>query len=172
MAEAATVKKEEPVRLIPAITVNRMKQAENVAPRWVFVLPSGIEPDDILPVAFWSHAAGTFKAAFERGAYDIELIVIAEDKKWRAELLVLDAGVNWAKVAFKTDEKGSRFITQLGGIHAQKVVFLPGHTVNYGGMFSKWRIVRDSDAKVLSENHVTEGDAYGWLASYAKQVAK
>jgi hypothetical protein len=171
MAEAAaTQAAEEPARLVRPITIDRMKQAENVAPRWVFVLPAGIEPDDILPVAYWSHTAAIFKAALERGAYDIELIVIAEDKSWRGELLVVDAGVNWARVVFKTIEGGKRFITKLGGLQAHKIVLLPGHTVNFGGIFAKWRVVRDADGAVLRDKCNTEGDAYAWLSDYAKTV--
>jgi len=160
---------EKAARLVPQITVDRMKQSEHNTAKFDVTVQSGVEPDDILPVAYWSHLAATFQAAKLQG--NVELTVTAEDLKWQGELIVVDAGVNWARVVFKTTEDGKRFITKLGGLQAHKIVFLPGHTVNYGGIFSKWRIVRDVDGKVLSDKHNAEGDAYSWLSSYAKSIA-
>jgi len=157
-----------PARLIAQITAERMKQSEANTARYDIVLHAGTEPDDLLPVSFWSHLAQTFQAAKLQG--DVELTVYTEDLKWKARLTVVDAGNNWARVVYDTTEDGKRLITKLGGLQAHKVVFLPGHTVNFGGVFSKWRIVRDSDGKVLSDKHNTEGDAYAWLSSYAKSI--
>jgi hypothetical protein len=169
MAEAAAKKIEE-ARLIAPITIDRIRQAEQTIVNYEVILPSGIEPDDILPVQFWSHYGARFKAAHDVGS-SVELIVTAEDKKWRARMFVIDAGVNWAKVVFETTEKGERVITRLGGLQpVHKVAFLPGHTVNYGGTFSRWRVIRDTDSKVLIDKLNTEGDAYSWLANYAKTV--
>src|SRR5882762_300069 len=179
MAETATASKnpaaaaappvtEPKARLVPQITPDRMKQREHNTAEFDVVLHAGVEPDDILPVAYWSHLAETFRAAKKHG--DVELTVTTEDLKWRGELLVIDAGVNWARVVFKTTEDGKRLITKLGGLQPQKIVILPGHTVNYAGIFDKWRVVRDADGQVLTRNHNTEGEAYAWLSDYAKSI--
>jgi len=159
----------EPARLIPQITADRMKLSEHNTASFDIILHAGTEPDDILPVAFWSHLAHTFEAAKQRG--DVILNVKTEDEKWRAQLEVVQAGQNWARVVFFTTEDGKRLITNLGGLQAQKIVFLPGHTVNYAGIFAKWRVVRESDGRVLSDKHNTEGDAYAWLSNYAKSIS-
>lgn len=161
---------EDPARLVPQITMDRVKQSEHNTARYDVILPSGVEPDDILPVAYWSHLGQMFEAGKKQG--DVEITVTAEDLKWRGELVVVDAGVNWARVVFKTTEDGKRFITKLGGLQAHKVVMLPGHTVNYAGIFSKWRVVRDADGQVLVDKRNTEGEAYAWLSDYAKSIAR
>lgn len=168
-APATAGAQQQPARLVPQITADRVKLSEHNTAQFDIVLFAGTEPDDLLPVAFWSHLAQTFEAAKRQG--DVLLNVKTEDLKWRAQLEVLDAGKNWARVVFMTTEDGKRLITKLGGFQSHKVVFLPGHTVNFGGVFAKWRIVRDADGKVLSEKHSTEGDAYAWLSDYAKSIA-
>jgi hypothetical protein len=161
--------KQDPARIVPQITPDRVKLSEHNTAQFDIVLFAGTDPDDILPVAFWSHLAQRFEDAKKQG--DVLLNVKTEDLKWRAQLEVVDAGKNWARVVFMTTEDGKRLITRLGGLQSHKVVFLPGHTVNYGGVFAKWRIVRDADGKVLSDKHNTEGDAYAWLSEYAKSIA-
>lgn len=165
----APKKEEAPARIVPQITRDRMKEVQFNRIRYEIILPSGIEPDDILPAAFWSHVAEDFLAAKLQGS-TVEIVALAEDLKWEAELRVVDAGTNWAKVVFKTTEDGKRLITKLGGLQAHKIALLAGHTVNYAGVFAKWRIVRDADGRVLSEKHNTEGDAYRWLSDYAKSI--
>jgi hypothetical protein len=169
MAEAVkTLPPDEPARLVAPLTIDRRQQAEFSRMVYTVILPAGVEPDDILPVAFWTHFGEELRLAKLQG--EVEIIATAEDLKWRGELIVVDAGANWARVCFKTTEDGKRFITKLGGLQAQKVVMLPGHTVNYSGVFSKWRVVRDADGKMLRDKFNSEGDAYSWLSDYAKSI--
>lgn len=150
-------------RLVPQMSVDRMQLAEFNTAQYTAIVHAGVEPDDLIPVAYWAHVAEMLRQ-------NMTIIATTEDMKWRGELVVLDAGRNWAKVIFKTTEDGKRFITKMGGLQAHKIVMLPGHTVNYAGIFAKWRVVRDADAQVLSDKHSTEGDAYGWLSEYAKSI--
>lgn len=165
---APAPKPDEPGRLVPQLLMDRVKQREHNTVQYDIILQAGVEPDDLLPVAYWAHLGGMFEAAKKQG--DVELTVLTEDLKWRGELVVVDAGANWARVAFKTTEDGKRFITKLGGLQRNKIVFLPGHTVNYAGVFSKWRVVRDADNQVLRDKCNTEVEAYTWLAEYAKSI--
>lgn len=155
---------EAPARLVPPMSIDRMQLSEFNTAQYTAILHAGVEPEDILPVAYWSHVA-------EMLQQNMTIVATTEDMKWRGELVVVDSGRNWARVVFKTTEDGKRFITKLGGLQPHKIVLLPGHTVNYAGIFSKWRIVRDADGRVLSDKHNTEGDAYGWLSDYAKSNA-
>ncbi|HEY1900773.1 MAG TPA: hypothetical protein VGG49_13375 [Steroidobacteraceae bacterium] len=172
--QQAAVKAEaaQPARLIAPINADRLSFAESSMCRWRLVLHAGTEPDDILPVSFWANLASSFgppeKADQVRGS---EVVVLTEDMKWTAVLIVVDYGANWAKLVFQTTAKGERLITQLGGLQRSRVVHLPGHTVNYGGVFGKWRVVRDIDGAVLRDKFSTEGEAHGWLAEYAKSIA-
>lgn len=160
---------EKEARAVPQLMMDRVKSREQNTAQYDIVLQAGVEPDDLLPVTYWSHLGETFKNAKVHG--DVELTVVTEDLKWRGELVVLDAGDNWARVVFKTSEDGKRFITKLGGLQSHKVTMLPGHTVMYAGTFGKWRVVRDADGKVLVDKRNTEGEAYAWLSDYAKSIA-
>lgn len=161
----------EPARLLQPITVDRVKDFGVSNFQFWVTLRAGTQPDDILPVAFWMHLGAKFSAAIKEGENDIEVIVRTEDLKWKARLTVIAAGDNWAKVVFETTEKGERIITPLGGVHAhERIVMLTGHTVNFSGIFEKWRVVRDADGAVLSRNHSSEMDAYRWLSEYAKSI--
>lgn len=164
-AEPKPRAKDDPARIVPQVTPERMQLAEYTTAQFTAIIHSSVEPDDLLPVAYWSHVAEMLKQ-------NMTIIATTEDMKWRAEMVVVDAGKNWAKVVFLTTEDGKRLITKLGGLQPQKIVMLPGHTVNYAGIFDKWRVVRDADGQILSRNHATEGDAYGWLAEYAKSIRK
>jgi hypothetical protein len=173
-AVVGTAKPDEPARMIPAIGRERLQleiSGHSMA-IWSLVLHAGTEPDDILPVAFWAHCAVEFAAAQKQGQDRVlEVRALTEDKKWKATLTVVDAGDNWARAIFETTEDGKRIITKLGGFQSRKIVFLPGHTVNFAGLFAKWRVVRDADAQVLRDKFNTEGDAYAWLSEYAKSIA-
>lgn len=163
---------EGPARVVRPVTEAHVREPGHNNYRFWITLHAGTEPDDIVPVMFWTHLGAKFKAALREGENDIEVIVRTEDLKWKARLTVIAAGDNWAKVVFETTEKGDRIITPLGGIHAQqKIVMLPGHTVNFSGIIEKWRVIRESDGAVLSRNHNAEIDALTWLAEYAKSVA-
>jgi hypothetical protein len=173
-APPPTIRQDEPARMIPAVGKERLQleiSGHSMA-IWSLVLHAGTEPDDILPVAFWAHCAGDFGAAMKQGQDRVlEVRVLTEDKKWKSTLTVVDAGDNWARVVFETTEDGKRIITKLGGFQARKIVFLPGHTVNYAGIFGKWRVIRDADGAMLRDKFSSEGDAYAWLSEYAKSIA-
>ena len=154
---------DEPARIVRPMTVDRMQLAEFNTAQYTAILPAGTEPDDLLPVAYWSHVAEMLRQ-------NMTIVATTEDMKWRGELVVVDSGRNWARVVFKTTEDGRRFITKLGGLQPHKIALLAGHTVNYAGIFAKWRVVRDADGQMLSEKHNTEGDAYAWLSEYAKSI--
>lgn len=152
------------------VTIARLRQVEQTRVKYELIVPAGLEPTDMIEdVAFWSHLAGRFKDCRER-CCTVDLIVVAEDESWEAEMRVIDAGSNWAKVVFKTTAEGVPLITRWGIAAPTDAAVLPGHVVEWGGVYSKYRVLRLSDRKVLRDNVNTKGEAYSWLADYAKTV--
>lgn len=158
-APAAEPARGEPKKVRPA-SAERLGLAEHKELHYHYEVEAGVEPEDLLSVAHWTHIAAQLRQFTQINAW-------AEDLRWYAEFLVIDVGANWAKVVMK---KGS--VTKIEKLDPQrKVVMLPGHTVAHGGTFAKWRVIRDADNMVLRDKFATEGDAYGWLADYAKSIA-
>ena len=148
---------------IAALSPDRLAQYESTVAEYRVYVPAGLEPKDLLTVAFWTHFGGLFQAAKKSG--EVIIHAFAEDRKWVARYWVLDAGINWAKVAMLDSCEVEP--VALGA----RIMLLPGYTVENGGIFAKWRIVRDADRKVIRDRFETEGDAYGWLADFAKSLA-
>lgn len=155
---AATAPKPEIAKKVEAIHPSRVSLAEHKEQVWHIQVPTGIDPQDMLPVAYWTHIAQQLTPFAHIHAY-------AEDGAWYAHFLVRDNGTNWAKVALLQETRLEKISPD------RRVVILPGHTVGWAGTFAKWRVVRDADNQVLRANFNTEGDAYAWLSEYAKSVA-
>lgn len=156
-------KDSKPARVIAPLDPARMKLAEFGIVNVCVYVPSGVEPEDMLSVAFWSNVATVFGLAKQKGECFIE--AFADDGRWYARFLVREAGRNWAKVSLLSQAK-------LEPVDISKrIAIVPGHTVSHGGAFAKWRVVRDTDQKVLRDKFATEGDAYAWLTEYAKGLA-
>lgn len=143
---------------IPSLHPSRLVLAEHRRNLWCVDVDIGVKPEDLVSLNYWAHISQYLKAGDRIEAQ-------AEDGTWIAELLVRDSGVNWAKVALLRKHDLGEFSPEKRG------VLLPGHTVAYAGTHVLWRVVRDVDKKVLKDKLKNEGDAYAWLASYAKQIA-
>jgi len=146
-------------RKVPELTFSRLGMGEHKRNVWHVDIPVNTEPNDLVAVAYWSNIAHRLRQ------FDI-IECWCEDSSWFAECRVLDAGHNWAKVAVMRSVKLDAFDPQ------QRFMLLPGHRVEFAGNFAKWRVIRESDAKVLRDKCLTESDAYTWLAEYAKSVTK
>lgn len=155
---AAQAPKPEIAKRVEPIHPSRVALVEHKEQAWHIQVPVGIEPDDMLAVAYWTHMAQQFTPFAHIHAY-------AEDGAWYAEFLVRDNGVNWAKVALLREVRLEKISPE------RRIVILPGHTVGWAGTFAKWRVVRDVDSQVLRSGFATEGDAYAWLSEYAKSTA-
>jgi len=145
-------------RIVPPLHPSRRFLAEHRRNVWAIDVDIGVKPEDLLSLSYWSH----FSYELKQGD---RIEASAEDGSWFAEFLVRDSGTNWAKVAMLRKHDLGAFSPEKQG------VLLPGHSVSYGGTHVLWRVIRDVDKKVLRDKLKTEGDAYGWLATYAKQVA-
>lgn len=157
-ATPAQTPKPEIAKKVEPIHPSRVALAEHKEQAWHVQVPSGIEPEDMLAVAYWTHIAQDLQPFAHIHAY-------AEDGAWYAEFLVRDNGVNWAKCALLNQVRLEKISPE------RRIVILPGHTVQWAGTFAKWRVVRDADSQVLRQNFATEGEAYAWLSEYAKSTA-
>lgn len=156
MSDPVALKRAE----IPAVHPLRMSQAEGYKRNiWHLDVDVAVQPDDMVNPAYWAHVAQMLRP-FDR------IEAHAEDGSWFAEFLVRDAGVNWAKVALLRKNELEAVSPERRG------VLLPGYAVKWAGNFAKWRIVRESDNKVLFDKIPTEGDAYTKLADFARTLSQ
>jgi hypothetical protein len=149
----ATVKK-----LAPAIHPQRMQLAEQVRNVWSVTVPNDTHKGDLQRPEFWAHLATMLRP---RDRIEVE----TEDGSYVADLLVLDAGTQYAKMAILREYR-------LDVVEPQSQSAAPaGHKVEWSGRHTKFRVVRESDSKVIKDGFATKADAYGWLASYGKALA-
>ena len=153
---------EKAPRSIPPISMDRVSQAESTIIAFRILTPPGVEPDDLLTVAYWTHFAGLLKDAQRQG--EVFVHAFSEDNRWYARYLLRAAGDNWARVQLL--EKHVLDVVD----PRMKVAILAGFSVNHGGKIAKWRVVRDADAKVIRDKFETESEAYAWLVEYSRSV--
>ena len=150
MAEAK-IESRQPV--IPT----RMQLAEQVRNIWCLTVPVGTTVQDMLNPGYWAHLARQLQPGDR-------IEVEPDDGSYFAELRVLDSGNQYAKVMALREVK-------LEAIEPSASVSVPGHTVEWSGRHTKWRVIRESDRKVLKDGLASKADGYGWLSSYAKALA-
>lgn len=143
---------------MPSLDPTRLLLAEQRRNVWHVYVPPGEHPEQLLPADRWAHLARSLKQGDRIEAE-------SEDGTWLAELLVRDSGSNWAKVhilrAYRLDTAAPE----------RRSTILAGHSVKWGGPRVKYRVIRDSDQKVLRERCTTEGEAYAWLSEYARTLS-
>jgi hypothetical protein len=145
-------------KVLPAIHPSCMQIAEQVRNLWSVTIPNKATKDDLLRSDFWAHLANMLRP---RDRIEAE----SEDGSYVADLLVLDAGTNYAKITVLREYK-------LDAVEPQSQSTTPaGHIVQWSGRHTKFRVVREVDHKVIKDGFATKADAYGWLASYGKALA-
>jgi hypothetical protein len=148
----------EEVKLLPAIHPACMQPAEQVRNLWSVTIPNKATKSDLIRSDFWAHLANMLRP---RDRIEAE----SEDGSYVADLIVLDAGTNYAKVTILREYK-------LDVVEPQSQSSMPvGHKVEWSGRHTKFRVVRESDSKVIKDGFATKADAFGWLASYGKALA-
>lgn len=141
----------------PPLHPSRMQLAEHRRQIWHIVPEHGTAFADLLSPAFWSHVSRQMKPADR-------IEVSAEDGSYFAELIVIDAGMQFAKVAVLREVK-------LETVEPAAPAVLDGHKVEWAGPHSKFRVLRTVDRKVLKDGFATRADAHAWLAGYSKSLA-
>lgn len=153
MAEKDKAEKKEQ----PALHPNRITAGEQAFVLYRAIVPSETTLDDLKRSAFWAHVAQML-----RPGYLIQ--VMPDNRSYFVELLVVDAGAQFAKVAVLREVKLE--VLQAGASPA-----FPGFSVEYAGDHERWRVIRESDRKVLKANQGSQADAFTWLTNHLKALA-
>lgn len=134
-----------------------MQLAEQWRQDFVVHVPEEHTVDDLLDSAYWAHVAA------ERALQRFDRIEArAEGGEWVAELIVVNAGRNWAqmKLIAKHDMVAS----------SGKPSVEPKHTVKLRGP-AKWCVVRIADGAVLQERLDTRQAAELAMLQYENTLA-
>lgn len=148
-------------RLVPPLNPQRMHLAEQRRNIWYIDVEEGVTAEDLTKPGYWAHRAREMRQGDRIEAR-------CEDGSWYAEFLVEEAGMNFAKVLMLPNS----LLTLTPAEPSQNQVFLPGHTIKWSGPYTKFRVVRDADKKVMRENLATRQDAINWLLDYSKTVSQ
>ena len=152
MAEKTDRKVTAPIHMLPA---------ENSRNIWRVFVANGTTPQDIVQPQFWAHLASRLQAGDR-------IEVEPEDSTWLAELRVIDSGPQYAKVQIrKPDADG---VSRFEALGSSDTGLPSGYSFSHNAS-SKWRVVRDSDQKVLKDGLATKADAVTWLMGFAKVLA-
>lgn len=120
---------------------------------WEAVVPAGTPFESVLEHAFWANVSRRMKMGDK-------IIVLPRDGAWYAELLVWDAGQNWAHVAGAMVER-PEFKTVAGVDEQFEIVTDPVDGV----------IIRRKDTRaVIKRNLPNHEDARRWLLEHQQAL--
>lgn len=150
MSEA--VKKEDNVvEFMP----HRMSVADNARNIYQVTVDPSVERKHLTDPKFWKHVAPSFQPY-------TRLEVVTDDSRFFCELLVLNAGKNWATV------KELRYV-DLGDVEAIKEL-PPDFYPKWRGPVLRWCAMRASDNEPLKEGMQTQEEAISFIKEYSKAI--
>ena len=118
-----------------------------------FVVPEAGTPfEALLNDSYWAHVSAKMKP-------QSQIEVWAEDGSYYAELLVLDAGKLYAKVATKVHIKLDAIEVKEGGLMVE------GYEVKWQGPHLKWCVLRGKDRL---KDGMDKASAIHWMQNHAK----
>jgi hypothetical protein len=140
-----------------ALLVNSLKQAQAVFNRWHVTVEADRDPNDLKDPAVWAHMASKLRP-LDRITVDWE-----DGSRWM-ELRVYDAGPNWAKVMPYDGQELEPRLTREVSIGNLKV--------GWGGLSSKYRVIRSGDNAVLKDGMATMGEAVQFAEQHIRAEAR
>lgn len=132
-------------------------QGEYARLMWVVVPESGVKMETILRPDYWSHVSKQLKPW-----HRIE--VREPGFSWVAELIVRDAGPNWAKVELIE-------ITPFDGRTAAIAPVSPDEYLIAWRASAKWSVMRATDNAIMKEGLATRDEADLWLKHHLAKLA-
>lgn len=147
--ETAKTESKREVSLMPT----RLSLAEHWRRDFCVNAEEGTLPADIVNPAYWSHVAAQLQQ-FDR------IDVREETGAWLAELIVVDAGRNYAKV-FMAKCHIFQDIDKMPAPAAK-------HRVEWKGPQRRHSVIRIADGQVLQEGFPDKSAASAWLENYEK----
>lgn len=150
-------KQDDPNYIPPKIHESRFATAEAKRNVW-FITPSeGTEFDEILAPVYWSHVARRLRPG--------DMIeVVPDENSYKAFLVVIDAGPNWAKVIL--DRKIE--LTKPSGRAAGDAS--DDFSVEWKGPHYKFSVIRKADGQVVEKGFQQRDDAHRWIATNATRM--
>lgn len=137
------------------LNTDRMHAADYVRNVFSVTAPIGVAVSDLTNPEFWTHVASKLHPTDH-------IEVIAEDGTYFAELFVISAGGNWAKVAV---------LRQINLEYSGEAVPpVEGYYVKWSSPHTKYRAHRTSDKEVLKDGFATAAQAHKWLGEYVKTL--
>lgn len=141
------------------LIVPRFKNAEFERVIYQACPEAGVTFEEVCEPAFWSHVAEKLKPSDR-------IEVLAEDGSYFAELLVVDAGRLYAKVAVL------RFVElsspDVAGIEKTLAEF----KVEFKGPTLKHVVIRLSDNQIVQDGIARKIDAEEWIREHVKALAR
>lgn len=117
--------------------------------------PAGTTVEDVLNPQYWAHVAAQFEP-FAR------VEVLEESGAWMLDLLVIQAGRNWAQVHLLAKHE-----------LAERTEAMPkaqAHLVEWKGPVRKWSVIRISDSQVLQDGFGSKAEAHAWSANHERNA--
>ena len=139
----------------PVLTEQRIGGNDYLRQDFVVTAEEGTTKDDVLQPGYWAHVAGRFQK-FDR------IEVRQETGEWTMDLIVNDAGRNWAKVHVM-------HVYDLAPASAEPPVALE-HKVEWKGPHLKFCVIRVSDGSKLQEGFPDRSAAEAWLKNHEAVV--
>jgi hypothetical protein len=122
---------------------------------WEAVPREGTPLENALRPEFWAHVARRLKPGST-------ILVYPADGAWYAELIVWDAGQNWARVSHKIQPlQRPAFMPAPGVSDDFEVRYHPSKA---------WQVVRRATNQVLKENFPNAADARNWIVDHQKAL--
>ncbi len=127
---------------------------------WVAIIEKGTTLDHVLNREFWANNAAKLRE-FDK------IIVMAEDRRLYAELIVFAVGSTWAEVRLLCPPIVVTNVIARSGV-------ADDFEVVDGGIYKGWCVRRISDGRFVKEDGTckTEDAARQWLAEYLRAMGR
>ena len=117
----------------------------------------GTTIEDMLKEGYWAHVAAKLRP------WD-KIEVRAEDGSFYAELMVRDAGRNWAKVVLLS-------LVKFEAVPDQELVIDQNFKVKWMGPHRKWAAIRMKDNMVLKDGMLDKPSVLKYIENHVKAFA-
>ena len=133
-----------------------LKNADHAQAFFVAFMPAGMDFEEVKNPHFWNFVSKKL------GEFDI-IRVVAEDKSYYGEVMVLSCSAQMAKVCVIRDKK------MLDGSEESDID--DGYVVKFRGRYSGWSVLKKEDKSVVFEKGQTRGEAEQWLSNHLKTLS-
>lgn len=141
---------------ITQLQTGRLELAEHQRNLHVAIPEHAVKFEELANPAYWAHVAARLRIGDR-------IEVMPEDGSYFAELIVQDAGKQFAKVAVLRHVK-------LEAIEVRGEDLSAEYEVKWMGPAKKWRVMRRKDRSELRDGFATSDDATQWLRQHVRTV--